>query len=143
VHSAGLPEDEVPALATTLLAGGDLGPGAVVVDVASFRRTHGRLAALYPPGDGAMGDERSMLAAYASHAAGALDLLIALEQARQEADRAGALLVSRTSSRPPRTLRRSRASWPRPCPASSAATAPASCCGTREPASFVPPRRPA
>jgi diguanylate cyclase (GGDEF)-like protein len=92
VHSAGLPEDEVPALAATLLAGGDLGPGAVVVDVASFRRTHGRLAALYPPGDGAMGDERSMLAAYANHAAGALDLLIALEQARQEADRAGALL---------------------------------------------------
>jgi diguanylate cyclase (GGDEF)-like protein len=92
VHSAGLPQDEVPALAATLLAGGDLGPSAVVVDVASFRRKHGRLAALYPPGDGAMGDEQSMLAVYASHAAGALDLLMALEQARQEADRAGALL---------------------------------------------------
>jgi diguanylate cyclase (GGDEF)-like protein len=92
VHSAGLPEHKVPALAATLLAGGELGPGAVVVDVASFRRTHGRLAAIYRPGDGAMGDERSMLAAYANHAAGALDLLIALEHARQEADRAGALL---------------------------------------------------
>ena len=33
-----------------------------------------------------------MLAAYAGHAAAALDLLIALEDARQEADRAGALL---------------------------------------------------
>ncbi len=33
-----------------------------------------------------------MLAAYAGHAAAALDLIIALEDARQEADRAGALL---------------------------------------------------
>ncbi|SNR36788.1 sensor domain-containing diguanylate cyclase [Blastococcus mobilis] len=92
VHSAGLPVDEVPAMAATLLAGGDLGPGAVAVEVASFRRRHGRLAAIYPPGEGALGDERSMLTAYAGHAAGALDLLIALEGARQEADRAGALL---------------------------------------------------
>jgi diguanylate cyclase (GGDEF)-like protein len=92
VHSAGLPAEDVPAMATTLLAGGDLGPGAVVVDVASTRRSHGRLAAVYPSADGTMGDERPMLAAYAGHAAAALDLLIALEDARQEADRAGALL---------------------------------------------------
>jgi diguanylate cyclase (GGDEF)-like protein len=63
-----------------------------VVDVASARRSHGRLAALYPTGEGTMGDEASMLAAYAGHAAAALDLIIALEDARQEADRAGALL---------------------------------------------------
>jgi diguanylate cyclase (GGDEF)-like protein len=93
VHSAGIPAGEIPAMAATLLAGGDLGPGAVAVDVASYRRRHGRLVALYPPGDGALGDERSMLAAYAGHAAGALDLLIALQDARQEADRAGALLA--------------------------------------------------
>ena len=92
VHSAGLPAAEVPAMAERLLAGGDLGPGAVVVDVASARRSHGRLAALYRPGDGAMGDEAAMLAAYAGHAAAALDLLIALEDSRQEADRASALL---------------------------------------------------
>jgi diguanylate cyclase (GGDEF)-like protein len=92
VHSAGLPVDEVPAMAATLLAGGDLGPGAVAVEVASFRRRHGWLAAIYPPGEGGLGDERSMLAAYAGHAAGALDLLIALEGARQEATRASALL---------------------------------------------------
>jgi diguanylate cyclase (GGDEF)-like protein len=92
VHSAGLPADEVSALAATLLAGGDLGPGAVVVEVASARRAHGRLAALYPTGDSTMGDEASMLAAYAGHAAAALDLIIALEDARAEADRAGALL---------------------------------------------------
>lgn len=92
VHSAGLPEDAVPGLAARLLAGGDLGAGAVVVEIASARRSHGRLAALYRPGDEPMGDEAAMLAAYAGHAAAALDLLIALEGARLEADRAGALL---------------------------------------------------
>jgi diguanylate cyclase (GGDEF)-like protein len=76
-----------------LLAGGDLGPNAVVVDVASARREHGRLAAIYPAGNGALGDERSMLAAYADHAAAALDLVMALDDARREADRAGALLA--------------------------------------------------
>jgi diguanylate cyclase (GGDEF)-like protein len=94
VHSAGLPAARVPDLARTLLDGGSLGPGAVVVDIASPRRFHGRLAAIYRrPGDGAMGDEASMLAAYAGHAAAALDLIIALEEARQEANRAGALLA--------------------------------------------------
>jgi diguanylate cyclase (GGDEF)-like protein len=92
VHSAGVPEDEVAGLAASLLGGGDLGSRAVVVDVASARRSHGRLAALYGPGYGAIGDEASMLAAYAGHAAAALDLLIALEEARLEANRASALL---------------------------------------------------
>ena len=92
VHSAGVPADQVATLATTLLEGGDLGPRAVVVDVASARRFHGRLAALYGPGYGALGDEASMLSAYAGHAAAALDLLIALEDARLEAERASALL---------------------------------------------------
>jgi diguanylate cyclase (GGDEF)-like protein len=92
VHSAGLPADQVPQLARTLLDGGDLGPGAVVVDIVSARRAHGRLAAIYRAGDGAMGDEASMLAAYAGHAAAALDLIIALEEARLEANRASALL---------------------------------------------------
>jgi diguanylate cyclase (GGDEF)-like protein len=93
VHSDGVPAEAIPALADTLLAGGDLGEHAVVVDVASARRSHGRLAAIYRPGEGAIGDERSMLAAYAGHAAAALDLLMALEDARLEADRAGALLT--------------------------------------------------
>jgi diguanylate cyclase (GGDEF)-like protein len=93
VHSTGLPADQVAGMARTLLDGGDLGPGAVVVDVASARRAHGRLAAVYPTGTGAMGDESSMLAAYAGHAAAALDLIIALEDARKEAERAGALLA--------------------------------------------------
>jgi diguanylate cyclase (GGDEF)-like protein len=93
VHSAGLSQRELPAMAAALLAGRDLGPNAVVVDVASARRSHGRLAAIYPAGEGAMGGEGPMLAAYAGHAAAALDLLIALEDARLEAERAGALLA--------------------------------------------------
>ncbi|MGX5656222.1 diguanylate cyclase domain-containing protein [Geodermatophilus nigrescens] len=91
VHSAGLPAAEVPGLTARLLAGEDLGPGSVVVDVASARRTHGRLAAL-GRADGGLGDERAMLAAYAGHAAAALDLVMALETSRAEARRAGALL---------------------------------------------------
>ncbi|RBY92070.1 GGDEF domain-containing protein [Blastococcus sp. TBT05-19] len=93
VHAAGIPEDQLPALAERLLAGEDLGPSAVVVDVASARRRHGRLAAIYRTGDGPMSDEQTMLAAYAGHAAAALDLLIALRGARLEAERAGALLA--------------------------------------------------
>jgi diguanylate cyclase (GGDEF)-like protein len=92
VHSAGLEPDEVATLSAALLAGEDLGPHAVVVDVASTRRSHGRLAAIYRTSDGVMGDESTLLAAYAGHAAAALDLIIALEGARREAERAGALL---------------------------------------------------
>jgi diguanylate cyclase (GGDEF)-like protein len=93
VHASGVPEEEIAATAAALLEGGDLGGNAVVVDVASARRFHGRLAAIYRPGDGALGDERSMLASYAGHAAAALDLLMARDEARLEADRAGALLA--------------------------------------------------
>ena len=73
-----------------------------------------------------------MLAAYAGHAAAALDLLIALEDARQEADRAGALLeLAHELAADDRRGRRHATSSARRCPASSAAPAPASCCGTR------------
>lgn len=93
VHSAGLPQQQVRALAADLLAGADPGPNVVSVDVASARRVHGRLAAVYRPGDGGLGHERGMLGAYAGYAAAALDLLMALETSRQEAHRAGALLT--------------------------------------------------
>jgi hypothetical protein len=93
VHSAGLPQHQADSLATALLAGADPGPNVVAVDVASARRVHGRLAAVYRPGDGGLGHERGMLGAYAGYAAAALDLLMALESSRQEADRAGRLLT--------------------------------------------------
>jgi diguanylate cyclase (GGDEF)-like protein len=92
VRSAGLPDDEALRQAELLLDGGDLGPGAVVVEVASARRSHGRLAALYRPGHHGMGGERALLDAYAGHAAAALDMLMALEESRLQASRAAALL---------------------------------------------------
>jgi diguanylate cyclase (GGDEF)-like protein len=92
VHSAGLADDEAQQLATALLAGEDLGARAVAVDVASARRDHGRLAAVYRSEVPGMGDESFVLAAYAGHAAAALDLLFALEETRQQARRSAALL---------------------------------------------------
>ncbi|MGY1771471.1 diguanylate cyclase domain-containing protein [Blastococcus sp. SYSU D00813] len=92
VHASGLPAEQVPDLARRLLAGEDLGAGVVSVDVRSARRHHGRLAALNRPGGGGLGAERDMLAAYAGHAAAALDLVMALDEARLEARRAEALL---------------------------------------------------
>jgi diguanylate cyclase (GGDEF)-like protein len=93
VHSSGLLAERVPAMVTDLLGKAPFDSNWVVVDIASAHRFHGRLAAIYRPGEGALGDERSMLAAYAGHAAAALDLLMARDQARAEADRAGALLA--------------------------------------------------
>jgi diguanylate cyclase (GGDEF)-like protein len=92
VQSAGLPADEAREKAALLLAGGDLGPGAVVVEVASARSSYGHLAAIYRPGHGALGGERPMLAAYAGYAAAALDTLMALEESRLQASRAATLL---------------------------------------------------
>ena len=93
VHATGVPPAQVDALAERLLAGDDLGPSAVVVDVVSARRDHGRLAALYADGQQGLHDERRLLAAYASHAAAALDLLTALDDSRRDGDRSGALLA--------------------------------------------------
>jgi diguanylate cyclase (GGDEF)-like protein len=93
VHSSGLLAERVPGMVADLLDNAPFDYNWVVVDIASAHRFHGRLAAIYRPGEGALGDERSMLAAYAGHAAAALDLLMARDQARAEADRAGALLA--------------------------------------------------
>ena len=91
VHSAGLSDDESQDVAAALLAGRDPGPHVVVVDVASARRVHGRLAAVHRAEVPGSGDE-GVLSAYAGHAAAALDLLVALEEARSEAARSTALL---------------------------------------------------
>ncbi|MGY1811506.1 diguanylate cyclase domain-containing protein [Blastococcus sp. SYSU D00820] len=87
----GLRPEEIQRLGTALLRGEDLGSSAVVVEIASARRRHGRLAALNATG-GDLADEPAMLAAYAGHAAAALDLLVALSEARRQARRAGELL---------------------------------------------------
>ncbi|MGV8978608.1 MAG: putative bifunctional diguanylate cyclase/phosphodiesterase [Cellulomonas sp.] len=93
VRHQGLDPDAAADLTGRLLRGDDLGPAAVVADVASTRHLHGRLAAVYAPGYRPMEGDRALLEAYAHHAAAALDLLIALEDSRLEESRATALLT--------------------------------------------------
>ena len=93
IQSSGIPAAEVPALAEQLLAGEDLGPNVVAVEVRSARRLYGRLAAIYPPQQRGPANERPMLTAYAGHAAAALDLLLAMESSRRGESRAAALLA--------------------------------------------------
>ncbi|MDJ0378781.1 EAL domain-containing protein [Cryobacterium sp. PH31-L1] len=92
LHFSGLADDQAADLAERLLKGDSLGSSAVVVDVASTRRIHGRLAALYPTGQKPMDADRALLEAYASHAAAALDLFTAVEDSRREMGRSAALL---------------------------------------------------
>ncbi|PFG33527.1 putative bifunctional diguanylate cyclase/phosphodiesterase [Sanguibacter antarcticus] len=93
VRSTGLTEEREAHLAQVLLSDEPLGDDAVVVDVASSRRVHGRLVALYSTGDGQRRRSRELLEAYAHHAASALDLLTALEESRREERRAADLLA--------------------------------------------------
>ncbi|GAA4972982.1 hypothetical protein GCM10023225_13080 [Kineococcus glutinatus] len=93
VHFSGLEPQRAAEMAATLLAGGSLGGSAVVVDVTSSRRAHGHLAAVYPDGQRGPAEERSLLGAYAQHAAAALDLLVALEGSRRGEERASVLLA--------------------------------------------------
>ena len=92
VRSRGLEPARAAHLAALMEAGEDLGRWAVVVDVRSTRRHHGRLAALYSVDQTALVEDRPMLEAYASHAAAALDLLTAREDSDRERSRATALL---------------------------------------------------
>ncbi|MBI9115530.1 putative bifunctional diguanylate cyclase/phosphodiesterase [Sanguibacter suaedae] len=92
VRSRGVPQDRAEALALALLEGADPGPGAVVVDVSSPRRTYGRLVALESAGRRLTDDTRALLEAYARHGAAALDLLTALEGSRREQERTEDLL---------------------------------------------------
>jgi diguanylate cyclase (GGDEF)-like protein len=93
VHSAGLSDAEARDVAAALLDGRGIGDRAVVVDVASSRRVHGRLAAVFQGDLPGTGDESFVLSAYAGHAAAALDLLLALEDSRGQAARSTALLA--------------------------------------------------
>ncbi|MCM0641258.1 EAL domain-containing protein [Cellulomonas wangsupingiae] len=92
VHSHGLPAQRRDRLVGALLRGEDLGPGAVVVDVASRGTVHGHLAALYDDAHPGPAHERSLLRAYATHAAAALDLQRALSASRRGEQRSASLL---------------------------------------------------
>lgn len=94
IHADGYATDEEAERAghelLTLAAGGDV-TSRIVIDVASSRRTYGRLAAFYD-GHTFFPEERKLLAAYARSAAAALDAATALEDARQRGATASALL---------------------------------------------------
>ncbi len=98
-RAVGIPAEQVAGLAAVLVSGGVPAPGAVVVDVVSGRRWHGRLAAL--PGSGpeeggdpdALAGAAGTLLAHAGLAAAVLERSAAGEEARREAARAEALLA--------------------------------------------------
>ena len=92
IHSIGIADEDLPTLAGRLLAGEDLGPHVVAVEVRSARRLHGQLAAIYPSNQQGPENERPMLTAYAGHAAAALDLVLALESSRRGESRSASLL---------------------------------------------------
>lgn len=95
VHARGLAPGRAAHLAEALRRG-DRIDGALVVDVASARRHHGRMAVLAHGGgrdDGGTARQRELVQAYARYAATGLDLLDALADSRREAGRAGALLA--------------------------------------------------
>ncbi|GGC10918.1 putative bifunctional diguanylate cyclase/phosphodiesterase [Cellulomonas carbonis] len=93
VRSAGLTPERRDAIASDLLHGRPVGASVAVVDVASRRRRHGRLAVVYGPEHAPLVEDLGMLEAYAGHAAAALDLLSALEESRRHGERASALLA--------------------------------------------------
>jgi diguanylate cyclase (GGDEF)-like protein len=92
VRHRGMTDKRAEALVERMLRGEQLGDRALVVDIASNRRIHGHLAALFSEGHSAMVGDRALLEAYAGHAAAALDLLTALEESRREGLRTAALL---------------------------------------------------
>ncbi|MDM8084319.1 EAL domain-containing protein [Cellulomonas cellasea] len=92
VRHHGLDAERAADVARRLGAGESLGESAVVVDLASARQVHGRLAALYLDGREPFDGDHSLLQAHARHAAAALDLLTALEDGRREQLRTAALL---------------------------------------------------
>ena len=94
VHSDGFVPEDAERLAALLLAGewDESDDSVLVVDVVSARRRYGRLAAFYSPGLPFFPEERALLAAYARHAAVALDAATALQEATDRERTATVLL---------------------------------------------------
>jgi diguanylate cyclase (GGDEF)-like protein len=93
VYSDGFAPDEAERIAEELLLGRrQTDANCLVVDLASTRCTYGRLAALNPSGP-FYPQELAILQAYGRLAAAALDSAAALEETRNQATRAEALLT--------------------------------------------------
>ena len=92
VRHLGLSSERAAGLTEQIMRTEAVRAGALVVDIVSPRKLHGYLAAVFADGHTAMDGDRSLLEAYAGHAAAALDLFTALEESRREGARTAALL---------------------------------------------------
>ena len=93
IHHRGFDATAATRFAERLLSG-DLREDerTIVADVVSGDHVYGRLAAISPRGSSVTAMDRRLLAAYARHAAAALDAVASLEAARRDRDTAEALL---------------------------------------------------
>jgi diguanylate cyclase (GGDEF)-like protein len=91
-YHRGFPDDASAGSVARRLLQGEHESSAVVVDVATARATYGKIAAVYPDGATSTNLDERLMAAYAAHAAAALEAAAAFEQARRDRDTAEALL---------------------------------------------------
>jgi signal transduction histidine kinase len=95
IHHAGLAVEEAERIARQLEGErrtGDFSDSRLVVEVVSARRRYGHLVALNPESDSFFPEEETLLRAYGRHAAAALDVATALEEARTQGETARVLL---------------------------------------------------
>ncbi len=93
IHHMGFTQDEAEIAADEVLRADDSNDASrIVVDIKSIRRHFGRLAVFYPKGYHFLPQERSLLMAYAGHAAAALETAAALAESRDRNITLSALL---------------------------------------------------
>ena len=94
IHHVGFADDEAEAAALEVirLDAESSDPSRLVVDIESSRGHFGRLAAFFPEHYHFLPQERSLLMAYAGHAAAALDTAAALDESRDRNTTLSALL---------------------------------------------------
>ncbi|MEA2486339.1 MAG: hypothetical protein QOD46_1450 [Actinomycetota bacterium] len=95
IHHSGLAVEEAQRIAAELEGErrtGDFSDSRLVVEVVSARRSYGHLVALNPERGSFFPEEESLLRAYGRHAAAALDVATALEEARTQGETARVLL---------------------------------------------------
>jgi diguanylate cyclase (GGDEF)-like protein len=93
IYGRGWDDPDEAARVAARLEAGEVHDNELVVPVASERGRYGVLAAFFSEAFTATAVERRLLAAYARHAAAALEAASALESARRDRDTATALLI--------------------------------------------------
>jgi diguanylate cyclase (GGDEF)-like protein len=95
IHHVGFTDDEAAVAASDVLQSdaATSDPSRLVVDIESTRGHFGRLAAFYPENYHFLPQERSLMMAYAGHAAAALETAAALDESRDRNTTLSALLA--------------------------------------------------